>query len=338
MKGNIKIVLLFLLVYANGNAQSLLSEWQIDKNKIEIAYKNAKTNYEKDTTKREAKRSLDSLDNAKRIVDLRIEAGENSLNDLITGQYIARIDSLHGKVDYLTKTIDNQGMRFPWEIMLLVILLLAIAILSVMVYILWDPHKRRDEILKTVANFEKKEGSHRMEIWKNSLIEEVIKKVKPLLPPPPDATGKSTLTAETDLVIQDLSRRLTLLEDNFRTVPVENVNPTSKDEVGESILAKSVKLLYADAIVNGEFNKVTDHPNDDTIFELLLNVSSGKTASFVIYKDAYRRVLKNADFIDGCEKQRINFNPTNLNVIKGETSLLDNGKWQIAKKAEVKFV
>lgn len=111
------------------------------------------------------------------------------------------------------------------------------------------------------------------------------------------------------------------------------VIPVKKEE-------KQVKLdairLYADAIIDGEFHRIKEQPNEDTVFELILTPIS-RTASFQIYHESYRRVIKNPDFVDGCEKQKINPQPQNLEVENGEAAQDDFGKWKVTKKAIIKF-
>jgi LysM repeat protein len=106
----------------------------------------------------------------------------------------------------------------------------------------------------------------------------------------------------------------------------------SNTRVGESQNA----TLYADSIVNNAFNRVVETPNEDTVYEI--TKTSSRTATFRIYSDAYKRVIKNPDFIDGCEKQRINQTPSTLEIENGETVQDDFGKWQITKKAKIKFI
>jgi hypothetical protein len=95
---------------------------------------------------------------------------------------------------------------------------------------------------------------------------------------------------------------------------------------------------YADSIIDGAFNKVTDAANDDTVFELLLKQASERIAEVTVFEPAKRRVLRNPDFIDGCEKSRLSANPVDLQVENGTAALQDNGKWQIIQKLKVKFV
>jgi len=94
--------------------------------------------------------------------------------------------------------------------------------------------------------------------------------------------------------------------------------------------------LYADSIIDNTFNRVVETPNEDTVYEI--TKTSIRTATFRIYPDAYKRVIKNPDFIDGCDKQKINSIPQTLEIENGETTQDDFGKWQITKKAKIKLV
>lgn len=107
----------------------------------------------------------------------------------------------------------------------------------------------------------------------------------------------------------------------------------SKTEISE--IRKSNKL-YAANIIDGIFNKVTEQPNDYSVFELTL--LSQSTASFSIYHNAYRRVLAAPEFIEGCDKQILSDTPSNLDIEMGEAQYNNSGKWQVTKKAKIKFI
>ena len=94
--------------------------------------------------------------------------------------------------------------------------------------------------------------------------------------------------------------------------------------------------FYADSIIEGVFNSIVEIPNEDTVFKIVK--TSANKATFSIYPDAYKRIIKNPDFADGCDKQRINPMPKTLKIENGETSQDNFGKWQITKKAKIKFV
>jgi len=101
-------------------------------------------------------------------------------------------------------------------------------------------------------------------------------------------------------------------------------------------IRKSNKL-YAANIIDGIFNKVTELPNDYSVFEL--TTLSQSTASFTVYRNAYSRVLVAPEFIEGCEKQMLSDTPSNLEIETGEARYNnESGKWQMIKKAKIKFV
>jgi hypothetical protein len=105
----------------------------------------------------------------------------------------------------------------------------------------------------------------------------------------------------------------------------------------ENSVSQNVNRLYADAIINGAFHRISEQPNEDTVFELL-KLPATRRAQFRIYADACKRVIKNPDFVDGCDKQKINAQPQNLKVENGEAMQDDFGKWKVTKKAKIKFI
>ncbi|MDR0873392.1 MAG: Ig-like domain-containing protein [Prevotellaceae bacterium] len=138
--------------------------------------------------------------------------------------------------------------------------------------------------------------------------------------------------------IKDLEFENKNLRADLNSKPAQTPTTFVSAPVSNSVsLSKS---LYADAIneQNGLFNRVTESPNEDTVFELKLNNAADKTAKFTIYERACPRVLKNNDFAAGCEMQKITSSPSRLDVEQGTVELQDNGKWKITAKAKVKFV
>lgn len=97
-------------------------------------------------------------------------------------------------------------------------------------------------------------------------------------------------------------------------------------------------ILYADAIVDDLFYHVSLHPNKETVYELSLESASERKASFTVYEQAYRRVLKNPDFVDGCIKQKVGAIPNVLEVEIGKAVLDDHSKWRVTQKAKIKFI
>jgi hypothetical protein len=198
-----------------------------------------------------------------------------------------------------------------------------------------DKERFRDHVLYILTGEKsiKQTGRHgysqseRLTRFKNELIEKAIERSKQNQSAENDSQSD---ILEIVLAIKDLQKRVADLED--------------KNRLTATTLAGTVSQLhlptqkYADSIIDGKFNRVTDQANDDTVFELQLPRADSRNAEFTIYENAKRRALKNPDFIDGCEKQRINPNPVDLQVENGVATLQDNGKWQITQKAKVKFV
>lgn len=89
--------------------------------------------------------------------------------------------------------------------------------------------------------------------------------------------------------------------------------------------------LYADFINDNYFNKVTDKPTEDTVFELHIQKNN---ADFTIFPDATPRIIHNPAFLEGCEKQVIG--NTSVEVKEnGRAQIQPDGKWSIVKKLNV---
>lgn len=89
--------------------------------------------------------------------------------------------------------------------------------------------------------------------------------------------------------------------------------------------------LYSDCIVDGYFNRVSERPDEDTVFELVLDEENKSMASVNVYQGAHRRIIANPAFIDGCEKQIVgnsNVNVENKGIAEKDA---DNGKWRLIK-------
>ncbi|MDR1848011.1 MAG: hypothetical protein LBR17_07865 [Bacteroidales bacterium] len=99
------------------------------------------------------------------------------------------------------------------------------------------------------------------------------------------------------------------------------------------------KTLYADAIIDGKFHRVKEVADEsETNFELKLNRASDTTAKVVVYQGAYRRILANPSFLEGCEKQLIGNNYTAVSMLKdGVAQKESDGKWRITTTPEVKI-
>ena len=107
----------------------------------------------------------------------------------------------------------------------------------------------------------------------------------------------------------------------------------SKNQTAIDASPSFVPTLYADAIVDGFFNRVKEAPNDDTVFELCLQ--NAQSAVFTIYHFAYQRIIANPSFLEGCDKQVLN-NAQKIEIESEGTAVQQaDGKWEILKKPVV---
>jgi hypothetical protein len=93
------------------------------------------------------------------------------------------------------------------------------------------------------------------------------------------------------------------------------------------------QVRYADSIrSDGFFNKVTEQPNADTVFELELENST--SAKFTVYEGAHSRVMKRPEFLPsvGCNKQVIGC--STLEAAPGKAQE-QGGRWKVVSKVNV---
>jgi hypothetical protein len=117
------------------------------------------------------------------------------------------------------------------------------------------------------------------------------------------------------------------------------VSPTKNVSTSQSAIQPQPQSLYADAIIDGKFNRVKEAADEsETNFELKLNRTGDTTAKVVVYSGAYRRILANPSFLEGCEKQLIGNNYTSITTTKEGVAQKDSdGKWRITTVPEVKI-
>lgn len=94
------------------------------------------------------------------------------------------------------------------------------------------------------------------------------------------------------------------------------------------------KLLYADSIIDSVFFRVREQENDDAIF--VLKLISNSKACITLYERAYKRILADASFLEGCEKQIMGKNSIKI-VCEGEAEMGNNGKWRVVTPLKVEI-
>ena len=115
-----------------------------------------------------------------------------------------------------------------------------------------------------------------------------------------------------------------------KSIAVKKIDAKPADNTEEKIQNVDT-LLYADCIVDGFFNKVTEEPDEDTVFELH---TKNNTADFVIFSGAKRRIIANPAYLDGCEKQIIGDSDVVVEE-KGTAQIQMDGKWKIINNLKV---
>lgn len=111
----------------------------------------------------------------------------------------------------------------------------------------------------------------------------------------------------------------------IKKADIKDINQTTEKT------ANNNSIMYADCIVDNFFNKVTNEPDEDTVFEFHAH---NNMADFVIYSGAKRRIIANPAYLDGCEKQIIG----DSDVIVDETGIAQiqmDGKWKIINSLKV---
>ena len=133
---------------------------------------------------------------------------------------------------------------------------------------------------------------------------------------------------EKELFPKENSKQPVIAEKTFKQEEKVVVIP-EKEKTTET----SAFVFYADAIIDGFFNHVKETPNENTIFELRLK--NMQTANFTVHTAAYKRVIANPSFLEGCEKQVLD-NAQNVRIeSEGTAQQQADGKWKVIKKLNI---
>lgn len=133
---------------------------------------------------------------------------------------------------------------------------------------------------------------------------------------------------------RELKNRINELEDNIRALKNKPEARVIEQQTISSKPVDSIKLLYSDSIIDGWFCHVWTQENDDTIF--VLKLKSESHAIFTIFNQAYNKVLANASYLDGCDKQVLNCNTVDI-LSEGEAVREANGKWKVVSPLKVEL-
>lgn len=92
------------------------------------------------------------------------------------------------------------------------------------------------------------------------------------------------------------------------------------------------RTLFAKSISDGTFNRIHEVPGDDSFFELKLHTPN--KAQVTICRNAYRKILSNPAFLEGCDKNVMGSNEVQI-VAEGEAVKESDGRWRVKRKIRV---
>jgi len=204
------------------------------------------------------------------------------------------------------------------------VLLFSLAFLLVVnvLYLVMRLGGLRDEIIDVVK------GSGRIKEWLNNSSE------KPSIVPVSKSYDNDIRNLQNEN--RDLKKRVATLEDMLKgknaSSGIESSSYTQQQTSSRPV--ETQKMLYADSIIDGVFSHVWEYENDDTVFTL--RIKNDTNASITLYKGAYNKVLANASYLEGCEKQILGSNSVVI-AREGEAELLGNGKWKVVTPLKVEI-
>jgi len=240
--------------------------------------------------------------------------------------------ALHPEVKEETEQyFQKQADFIDFEIVMLAIL--AVFIVALSVFVFFDRKKRKDVVIDILTNDKNYGEGHSLQHWLNY---RVVKPIETAL-----LSRSKTEMQELRNKIEDLNNRIAKIEEQSierQTQPIIGIRSQIVDNISKfrGMPTAQPKKLYALNIIDGIFNKVSEQISGIPIFELTL--SSPNSASFTVYKGAFSTVLAAPEYLEGCDKQTLSDTPHDLQIVEGNASLLDNGKWKIIQKATIKLV
>jgi uncharacterized repeat protein (TIGR02543 family) len=220
------------------------------------------------------------------------------------------------------------------NLLLYILVALAILLAGLVIYILLvlDNKKRfKDNVLNLLVT----EKGTRM----GDFMDKIVKSIKSTMPVDSSQSHRIKDADIDDIVktvldkLKDKQKKDCIESEEQQTIshPPVSAPSTSPSQV-------QTHSLYANAIIDDEFDKVKEKPDDDTIFELVLSNPNETRATVKIYKEAYPVVIERSEFLDGCEKQILVGGNTVTMMREGVAQKDGNsGKWIIKTKPEVKI-
>jgi len=191
----------------------------------------------------------------------------------------------------------------------------------------------RNRVIKELSDCDKSDELYECQA---SLVKKVLEQQKSKEKPSYTPTSYQLKSTDIDHIVRRILDRLPKEEiKEEKKVEQEIIPVVEPQKIDHEV--QQPKSLYADTIVDGRFNRVKEESDDDTIFELKLARSDDKRAVIIVYPPAYRRVIANNSFLEGCEKQLLG--NTEVTMLREGIAQKDesNGKWIITTTPEVKI-
>ncbi|GHT02193.1 hypothetical protein AGMMS49525_05300 [Bacteroidia bacterium] len=253
-----------------------------------------------------------------------IEAQQAKLREFVVAE-IEKYNTEHpnNKVAEIQSTLDS---------LKILVCVLAVLVFGLFVFVVIDKNGRRNEILDTLTGRKKKGDVSPITEWKNEIVEKAVKAAK---------SGTVTSGSSSQPAKIDEQQFKQLFEACWANKQSASANTSQEQTTPQPVPQNQPKSFYADAIIDDKFNRVKETADEnETNFELKLNRASDTTAKVVVYQGAYRRILANPSFLEGCEKQLSvsGNNYTSVIMIKEGIAQKDSdGKWRITTTPEVKI-
>lgn len=253
------------------------------------------------------------------------ECNQDTLN-----KYLNKISDIEAKIDTLNSKCEafSQYENGAHEKVSKCLFYSIVSAFVVLFLVLLFLHKRKfkneiDEINKRIDNKRKDEISK---------IQEELSSLKMS-----SSTSSQKKHEELCKKIENLEAQVAKLQRNqsepsraeSRTMSPDMSNSQRQPEVQKTI------SLFSDFIDDGVFNNVKKAPNDDSVFELVLSNEDANTAKVIVYPSAYKRVIANPSFLEGCEKQILG--ETDVIIEREGTAEKDSstGEWKVVTPLSV---
>lgn len=255
-------------------------------------------------------RPCDSL-----IIDTsRVQQDDKIFVDYVPGFVFNGMDSLSVRIDSLTVRIAkledypsiNNNLKWLWGVSLF---LFALIVATIVVLVVKQKCLFRKNIVYE-DNFNKfADESLKL---REDLMKDITKKLK-----------SSSPAIDQSVDFQGLVSRIDALECQIKN---KSETHTSKPQPSQS------STLFAKSISDGTFNRIHEVPGDDSFFELKLHTPN--KAQVTICRNAYRKILSNPAFLEGCDKNVMGSNEVQI-VAEGEAVKEPDGRWRVIRKIRV---